>query len=202
MKYGKMMKGIGVAALALTVVSSCIVGGTLAKYTTTATGTGSAVVAKWAPSFKDSAGNAFTDSTVVSLKDTTVDAKKVADGKIAPGTEGSFSVKVGRGDTEVGFNYTITISDVTNMPKNLKFYDETGTTELTATDGVYTLTPPDNKVDADATAEKTIIVNWKWPYEATGADPTANDTDDSTDGTNAATMTFKVNITATQVATS
>ena len=199
MKYGKMMKGIGVAALALTVVSSCMVGGTLAKYTTTATGTGSAIVAKWAPSFQDGDGNAFTDSTVVSLKDTTVDPKTVADGKIAPGTAGSFSVKVGRGATEVGFSYTITISEVNNMPKNLKFYDEDGTTELTAVDGVYTLTPNENTVAADATTEKTITVNWKWPYKADGADPTANDTDDSSDGASAATMTFKVNITATQV---
>ena len=203
MKYGKMMKGIGVAALALTVVSSCMVGGTLAKYTTTATGTGSAIVAKWAPSFKDAEGGTYTNDTVVKLTDTTVDPKTVTDGRIAPGTAGSYSVKVGRGDSEVGFSYTITISDVNDKPANLDFYDEAGTTKLTAVDGVYTLTPNDNTVAADATEEKTITVNWKWPYQADGADPTANDAADNTAGAaggeNGTKMTFKVNITATQV---
>ena len=205
MKYGKMMKGIGVAALALTVVSSCIVGGTQAKYTTTATGQGSAIVAKWAPSFT-SGGSEFTDSTTISLKDTDVTADKVAADRIAPGTSGSFSIEVGRGDTEVGFTYALTISNVNNMPTNLKFYTEDDT-ELTAVDNVYNLTPADAgnptkyTIAANASATKTVTVKWKWPYEAGEPDKTANDTADSTDGTNAATMTFDINITATQVAT-
>ena len=206
MKYGKMMKGIGVAALALTVVSSCIVGGTLAKYTTTATGQGSAIVAKWAPSFT-SGGSEFKDGTTISLKDTGVTVDKVAADRIAPGTKGSFAIEVGRGTTEVGFTYALTISNVNNMPKNLKFYTE-DKTELTASaDGVYNLTPADAgnptkyTIAANDSAKKTVTVNWEWPYEAGAPDQTANDADDTTDGTNANEMTFDINITATQVAT-
>jgi len=197
-----MMKGIGVAALALTVVSSCMVGGTLAKYTTTATGTGSAIVAKWAPSFKDAAGGTYTNDTVVKLTDTTVSENKVAKDRVAPGTDGSFSVQVGGNGTEVGFTYTITISEVNNMPKNLKFYKEDGTTELDKEGDVYVLTPQDNTIAAGATGDKTITVNWKWPYE-NAAGETANDADDSAAGVaggeNGTKMAFKVNITATQI---
>ena len=38
---------LGALALALTLVSTCLMGGTLAKYTTTVTGTATATVAKW-----------------------------------------------------------------------------------------------------------------------------------------------------------
>ena len=202
MKYGKMMKGIGVAALALTVVSSCIVGGTLAKYTTTATGQGTAIVAKWAPTFQFGTNGTFSASTDVNLTDGDVtDGKKLVADKIAPGTEGSFGVQLTRGDTEVGFTYEITISEIANQPANLKFYKEDGTTELLKEGDVYKLTPTDHTMDANATgaaATKTVVVKWKWPYEKS-ANSTENDATDTADGTAGKTMSFKLNCTATQV---
>ena len=209
MKYGKMMKGIGVAALALTVVSSCIVGGTLAKYTTTATGNGSAVVAKWAPSFKNG-NNEFSDGTTVLLEDTSVDANRLKAQTIAPGTKGNFDIVVSRGDTEVAFNYSVTISDLTNCPKNLKFYsDDSYTTEITpeTVDGktIYKVIA-NTTMDADAdpvTDIQTGHVYWQWPFEASvEASKAAWDQDDNAAGTAADAdrkMTFKINCTATQV---
>ena len=213
MKYGKWMKRIGAAAFALTVVSSCIVGGTLAKYTTTVSGTGSAVVAKWAPTFKTgtniSGGGTFQDSVDVKLTDTTLNGKVVS-GRIAPGTDGSFSVQVSRGATEVEFKYSVSISDLKNRPANLKFYAEDGITELTETSagsGIYELSSDDTMGLTDGA--KTLTVCWKWPYQG---DPTeasseaeSRDAADSEAGNKAtaseaaATMTFKVNFTATQV---
>lgn len=210
MKYGKLAKRFGVAAFALTVASSCIVGGTLAKYTTTVAGTGSAIVAKWAPSFKTGTnGGAFQDSINVKLTDTTLNSK-VVDGKIAPGTDGSFSVQVSRGDTEVEFKYSVSISDLQNRPANLKFYKDSGFgTELPETSpgsGVYELSSDDTMGLTDV--DKTLNVYWKWPYEVSGEESAAaesRDTADSDTGNKAtaseaaATMTFKVNCTATQV---
>ena len=210
MKYGKMMKGIGVAALALTVVSSCMVGGTLAKYTTTATGTGSAIVAKWAPSFKGGTNGTFQDSIDVKLTDTSLNGKVVGE-KVAPGTDGSFSVQVSRGATEVEFTYSVTISDLNNCPANLKFYkDSNFTTELTKNaQGNYELVPDDGGKMGLTDSEKTLNVYWKWPYavdsEFGSQAELDRDAADSEAGNKAtaseaaATMSFKVNCTATQV---
>ena len=208
MKYGKMMKGIGVAALALTVVSSCMVGGTLAKYTTTVAGTGSAIVAKWAPSFKGGANGEFTDSIDVKLTDTSLNGK-VVNGKVAPGTDGSFSVQVSRGATEVEFKYSVTISDLNNCPANLKFYeDDKFSKELTKNEkGNYELSSSETMGLTDS--DKTLTVYWQWPYavdsESGSQAELDRDAADSEAGNKAtaseaaATMSFKVNCTATQV---
>ena len=39
---------LGALALALTLITTCLTGGTLAKYTSSTVGTGTATVAKWA----------------------------------------------------------------------------------------------------------------------------------------------------------
>ena len=208
MKYGKLLKRFGAVAFALTVASSCIVGGTLAKYTTTVAGTGSAIVAKWAPSFKTGTnGGSFSDSIDVKLTDTTLNSK-VVNGKIAPGTDGSFSVQVSSGATEVEFKYSVSISDLANRPANLKFYEDSGfATELTETSvGVYELSSNDTM--AINGADQTMTVYWKWPYDVSGEASSAAESRDAADSDTgnkataseaAATMTFKVNCTATQV---
>ena len=111
---------LGVVALVLTLVSMTLMGGTLAKYTTEVTGTGTATVAKW--SFKASdAENSSTFS--VSLKDTTLNSK-VADDKIAPGTDGSFNIVIDATGSETALDYKIAFSELTNKPDNLKFYSD------------------------------------------------------------------------------
>lgn len=211
LKYGKWMKRFGAVAFALTVASSCIVGGTLAKYTTTVAGTGSAIVAKWAPSFKGKTGGAsgtFNDSVDVELKDTTL-GNKVTDGKIAPGTDGSFSIQISPGATDVMFKYSITLSNFTNQPKNLKFYsDSTFTTELTeksAGSGIYELYKDEEMALNGADVTKTIY--WQWPYnvstesssEAESRDAEDSDTGNKATVSNADKMTFKVNCEAIQM---
>ena len=167
MKYGKMMKGIGVAALALTVVSSCIVGGTLAKYTTSVAGTGAAIVARWAPKFGDGT-NVFTDNFTVDLSDTgAVTANKVAADRIAPGTTGGFSVEVSNGAaTEVPFKYSVIISNLSsNWPANLKFYsDQSCTQEITAeSDGSYIVLNGNMALSSTESKENKTMY-WKWPF--------------------------------------
>lgn len=188
MRAGKVVKGLGMAAVALTLVSACMVGSTLAKYTTSLTGSGSAVVAKWAPKFT-SGDAAFTNSTVVSLKDTTIGTNKLTADKIAPGTDGSFSIVVEHDSgSDVAFHYTITMTNKQGMPTNLKFYSDAGfTTEITT----------DELVSADlmlGDGAATATVYWKW---ATGT--TAEDAADTANGVAAGEGTFDITCTATQI---
>ena len=214
MKYGKMMKGIGVAALALTVVSSCIVGGTLAKYTTTVTGQGSAIVAKWAPKFTKDGGD-FTGSTVVKLSDTTATGQnKVIADRIAPGTQGSFAFEIAKGDTEVAFEYSVEISDLSdNWPEQLKFYTdaecktEAELVQNAAGKNVYQVIKPTQILTNSSSTGDSGTIYWKWAFEETGAPESiaARDALDSSLGAkeneNDRTMTFKISCIATQIQT-
>ena len=66
MKRKKSIAGrLGMAAFALTLVTTCISGGTLAKYASEVTGTGTAVAAKWA--FKAGTSEAGTSDTACLL---------------------------------------------------------------------------------------------------------------------------------------
>ena len=211
MKYGKMMKGIGVAALALTVVSSCIVGGTLAKYTTSVAGTGTAIVARWAPSFGDGT-NEFTNGFTVDLSSTGVAGDdKVAADRIAPGTQGGFAVEVSNGAaTEVPFKYSVIISNLsTNWPDNLKFYsDQSCTTEIKvetsgSNSGKYIVLDGNMALSNTEKKEKKDIY-WKWPFTESGKEE-SRDAKDSTlaaqESQDARTLTFDIACVAEQLET-
>lgn len=210
MKCGKMMKGIGVAALALTVVSSCIVGGTLAKYTTSVAGTGAAIVARWAPSFGDGT-DVFSDGFTVDLSDAgAVTAGKVAADRIAPGTKGEFAVEVSNGAaTDVPFKYSVIISNLSsNWPANLKFYSDSAcTNEITPeADGSY-IVLNDSMALSGSESKETKTMYWKWPF----TDPTdassesAQDKKDSDlaklESESARTITFDIACVAEQLET-
>lgn len=108
-------------ALALTLVTSCLTGGTLAKYTTSVSGTGTATVAKWAFKAGNTTGsNSFVENSL-DLKDTTVGEKVVASGKIAPGVKGELPIYVDLSGTEVATEIKITIS-VEEITLFLKIY--------------------------------------------------------------------------------
>jgi len=195
MKAGKVVKSLGMAAVALTLVSACMVGSTLAKYTSEVTGNGTAVVAKWAPTFNGIAG---TDgqSFEVNLSDSTItDNTKLATGKIAPGTKGSFAIEVGQGGAEVAFDYTVAISAITNMPKNLKFYsaekcEPSDELNFDSVSGICQLASGNVKVGG--TVEPTTVY-WKWAADGSDADDTA-------DGVKAAAdASFTITCTATQI---
>ena len=144
---------------------------------------GSAVVAKW------DFVNDNQNTTLVPLM-ATYNAATLVNGKIAPGTEGSFSITLVNTNTDVGVNYSIKIGTIQNKPTNLKFYsDNTYTTEMTvgSTEMTGSLSPNDS-----TGVTKTIY--WKWAYNTT-----EGDTADTTDGAAAATLTIPVQISGTQV---
>lgn len=196
MKAGKLVKGLGMTAIALTLVSACMVGSTLAKYTTAVAGTGNAVVAKWSPQFTDGK-DALTENFAINLADTS-NNDKVKDTKIAPGTSGGFDIVVGRNGTETAFQYSIAVSNFANKPENLVFYTDTvNKTPIAATDGVYQIVN-DKEMVLDASADDTVHVYWEWKYETGNGDTADNKAGEGAD----LNMTFDIKCTATQMASS
>ena len=188
-----------VAVLAVTMMfTMCFVGGTFAKYTSSATGTDSATVAKW--SFKVgetdiATSDTFTFDLFKTVKDTGgADEADInpADGSIiAPGTQGSFDLIL-KNESQVNATYAIdyTVTNTGNIP--VEFSVDNGTTWKTTLDDVEATT-----LASGATAP-TITVQWRWRFEADNV--TEGDNADTTlgkDGT--ATLEVSAKVTATQV---
>ena len=181
----KKLSILAVLLLAVT-ISAYSVGGTYAKYTTTANVTGTATVAKWNVGVvaKDGSGTA---TTTINLATGLNDAN-VAEGKIAPGTTKSFTFEVSSNDTQVSYNYSIVLSNFQNMPTNFTI---TGATHNE--NGTYTV-PGGNILVSDTEKNKTATITWSWPFETTDGDD-----EDTTDGEAAKTMTFDATLVATQI---
>lgn len=187
---------LGALALALTLVSTCLMGGTLAKYTTTVTGTATATVAKW--SFKAN-GETATIADIDLGNTLKYNANNIISKVIAPGTEGSFDIIVDATGSEVGIDYTIRFSDVKNKPTNLLFYKDSEHKDPINDLFIPGNTGFDGIIDANAT-DKTVTktVYWAWSYNSTDNDvaDTAYGKDDSVDKRK---MTFRITVTGTQV---
>ena len=174
-------------------IAGVFVVGTYAKYTSEISKSGSAQVAAW---------NFATDNAGTELTfgiPTTADANTLVDNRLAPGTEGSFTINV-KNTSEVGADVTLALQSITSKPTNLKFYKtRTGSAgsyeysnELTpgdATNGVIS-----GKLAAGTTTDTPVTFYWVWAYETTNGDG-----DDTTDGQTHANLSVTVKVTGTQI---
>ncbi len=96
----KSIARLGALALAMSLVTTSMLSGTLAKYTTTIDASASATVALW------SVGTDVEDA-IVSLFDTTYD--NVVEDRVAPGTSGGFDIEL-ENASEVDVLYTVTMT--------------------------------------------------------------------------------------------
>lgn len=218
MKKKSIAMRLGVFALALTLVTASLSSGTLAKYASKANVNGKLIVATWTPTaaITDTAGDPLTQqaSDVVNLRDTLksgtiVNDKALSNDVIAPGTIGSFKVKVDGNGSQVGIKYSIkmyrTDSNSNDMPVNLKFWkgqeaDGSNSSAVVhlndAKDAASAVKiGQDGTIDAGesgSSAQRTETIWWEWPYTA------ADDADDVQDS-NAGTFTFTVLVEMTQV---
>ena len=202
---------LGVLAIVLCLMSTTLMAGTLAKYTSEATGTATAVTAKWSAKAGKSLGSLtlIGSSTNINLGNfvTTASAATVGTNLIAPGTMGKIPWALDMTGTEVGYTYRVTISadadNIARIPKNLQFFDTTGTAidiAAGAANEVFILA--EGTVAASATGlndrEHEGNVGWRWAY--TGGD--VNDTNDGISQaaiSNSRSPEFTIKITATQV---
>ena len=187
-----------VAVLAVTMMfTMCFVGGTFAKYTSSATGTDSATVAKW--SFKVgetdiATTDTFTFDLFKTIKDSNgtdneSDMSPVDGTIIAPGTQGSFDLVLTNA-SQVTAQYAIdyTVTNTGNIP--VQFSVDGGTTW---TNDLADVAASDSTKLAANSGTTTITVQWKWVFDG-------NDANDTALGSAAtATLTVAAAVTATQV---
>ena len=124
---------IAVLVLALALITSCFVGTTFAKYTSTGDGSSSARVALWKVT-TGAAGTAVingADSVTFDLFDTIKDTGgtaaetdvKVGDDEniIAPGTEGSFDLIIkNASEVTAAYGLSFTLTNTANVPLEFK----------------------------------------------------------------------------------
>ena len=189
----KKKKIIAIVAILSAIVISFLGGQTFSKYITEVKGTGSAQVAMW--SFKVYGDNEQTQNVKLA---STVDDNTLVDNKIAPGTKGSFSIKIDGEGSDVGINYNIKVQNETQKPANL-FYTYQGKTYTDLNELALEASGTINADDSNKVKE--ILVNWEWPYQ-TGSDEISkskNDAQDTQDGKNISNYTFDIVVTGTQV---
>ena len=192
-----------VAVLAVTMMfTMCLVGGTFAKYTSSATGNDNANVAKW--SFKVgetdiATRDTFTFDLFQTITDSDLTSAETdiapADGSIiAPGTSGKFSIAI-QNLSEVNATYAIdyTVTNTGNIP--VQFSVDGG---AHWTNDLADVAASDSTKLAANSGTTTITVQWRWRFEADNV--TEGDNADTTlgkDGT--ATLEVSAKVTATQV---
>lgn len=205
MKYKRkssMMVRLAALLVVTMMFTMCFVGGTFAKYTSSAGGTDGASVAKW--NIKVNNANIVkTDIFTFDLFDTIKDSDLInaetdmapADGSIiAPGTGGKFDIVI-KNDSQVNATYKIdyTVTNENGIP--VKF----STDKTQWHDSIGQLNVSDVQIDKNASA--TVTVYWKWNYEGNPAGDTADTAlgKAAAGGTNVPGIFVSAKVTATQV---
>ena len=194
MKKNVMMRIASVLMIAV-LLTTCVISGTFAKYTASATGTASATVAKWSFNVgttdiaaSDTATFAFDlFATILDANDgddklegnATTD-NDVAEKKIAPGTQGSFDIVL-TNTSEVTAEVAIDFNDTQydNLAAFLNITIKCG--EDVYADG--------QTIEIPMEETRTVTVTWEWPFDG--------NTDNEL-GRDAATYDLVATVTATQ----
>ncbi len=184
MKKTKLMRA-ALLLLVLTLITSCFVGGTFAKYTTSANGTDSARVAKWGVTVTANGGtfaNTYatdTGNVVGAIANSVVSADKV----IAPGTKGNMvgMTITGTPEVAVSVNYAAnfkvkdwTVDDKFYCPLQIKVgktmidgvkFNDAAAFENAVNNEISTY----NKnyaagTDLSTASVTTPSVSWEWPF--------------------------------------
>lgn len=187
MNKSNLVARLSVLTIALTLVTTSLIGGTLAKYTTTVTGDGSATVAKW--SFKATSGGQTI--TTINLGET-ADTAYLAKERIAPGSKGSFNIEIDATGTETGLEYVISLGNVENPISSVQFCkDEACKSPITISNS-GDVEVVKKAIAADASTKKvTETIYWQWKTTTDEADTTLGENTSSP-------MIFDIKVTGTQ----
>lgn len=203
---------LGALALALTMVTTCLTGGTMAKYVTTVSATGSATVAKFDVDIKGNNSKFTSETTTIDNLFTTGWNAPVTGGvkkdMLAPGVYGYFDIVV-ENKSEV----MVKISDVKITPANNgKIRMKFALTEVTADDK-----PVSFNIESEDDLQRGIVeglkgnIGWQdsdkskkvrvwWTWDVGGSDEADKaDTAIGSYGSDAPTYGLTISITAEQV---
>lgn len=196
MEKNKTMKMILITLL-IAMIALVLVSGTYAKYTSSASGSDTARVAKWSFTVGGTdivAENTFTFDLFKTIKDTdgkteTDVVSANADKVIAPGTSGSFDLVLeNKSETSAKYGITYTVTNTASIPVQFSVNGKDWTDNLAN----VVESDTDTKLAAN-NGTKTITIQWKWAYDG----------DDTTDvnlgkvGT--AKLIVQADVTATQI---
>ncbi len=193
MKKKSIIARVGVMAAALTLATTSLMSGTLARYTTSAAGTAQAVVAKWGAKFQAGSKDLSTaETTVIKLTDTTnttatvsyasqtsdtVD--KAADGShmLAPGMSGSVPITIDMTGAEVDTDWYVTLGvpdTGIDFPENMTFtVSGAGVTAVSKTGKELMSMESEVEVGSGTVVKKsaaggnqkiTVSLEWSWPW--------------------------------------
>ena len=195
------------ALLVLALLSTCVIGGTFAKYTSTATGTATATVAKWSFKVGTTEIANLTPQTItfnlfetINESDTTTAEGDVAAGKIAPGTGGQVAITV-ENTSEVTAKYKITFAIAENTAGiPLEFSADGGSTWKRFNEDLSGLYYEKNPLASGAT-DSACVIKWRWAFDG-ASDPASIVTDayDTELGIAAQTSAPTITVSATVVA--
>ena len=196
MKNNKTVKFMALV-LFVTILAIILVSGTYAKYTTSATGSDTATVAKWSiklgnEDIAKSTEKTFTIdlfSTITNTDGSEEKNVKKTDGSlIAPGTMGSFTLLSLKNESEVNAKYSVTYTLANESGVPLEF--TTNKDDESSWKSDFTaVNVSDEALATDATAT-TATVYWRWAFTK----DTARDTSDTTLGTTTPTVTLTAKI--------
>ena len=185
--------------------------GSVAKYTSTASGQDSVSVAKWEFTVEDvniAQATAQTFSfnlfNTINEEDTTTTESNVSTGLIAPGTGGSFTVDIAN-KSQVDAKYTLVLEE-TNTSNVYIQYSLDGTDWDDDFTTINENTDKTKGVDIEReTGTTSVTVYWRWCYEGTTTGAHAGQTDDAdtllgiAGQTTAPSVTVLATLTAVQV---
>lgn len=176
MKKNKLMR-VACALLVVTLLSTCVISGTFAKYVAQGSARNTVQVAKWSIEYKgekDTAAtqlavNGSTPTVSFDLFSTVLDSDgssetDVAQGKIAPGTKGAFKFTV-ENKSEVTAKVSFAVTETKgNIPLTFKVNGATGTSLKKLMESEAATSRLDMP-GAEGASKKVYTVEWEWPFE-------------------------------------
>ncbi|RJW37567.1 hypothetical protein DXC92_20970 [Clostridiales bacterium TF09-2AC] len=166
---------LGAFALALTLITTSMMGSTLAKYVSEAEGTGTVAIAKWGVTPKDIEGNDISGSTFdFTLAGTKKKNDNVQADVVAPGDTGEIKYVIEDKGTEVGYTCKVEL-DTSQLDSDIgaviKFYTSD---DFSAASIVKDNKVANKTVGADATdaADRGLegSIYWRWETDTDTAD--------------------------------
>jgi len=201
----KKIKSLRLASILLigTLLTTCLLGGTFAKYTTAASGSSNATVANWSIRANDQEiavspqiGYNFAVFDTINDADGESTEQDVVDNRIAPGTGGSFDMTV-QNKSEVSAKYSIALTETNELKVPIQ-YSLDGTNWYDSISKISEDKLTDLVLQTNS-SKVTHTLYWRWAFDSSTANAPAlqNDASDSQIGHPADGSTAKVIVTAT-----
>lgn len=181
-----------VTVLMLVFLIAMVLGYTYAKYVNSREVSSSTDIAAW--SFAGAISNTSSETTTTISLANPENADSNVNGKLAPGTSGSFRIIVNAAGSEVDVDYDVLLKGTeSSKPANLYFtcsdlenaVDDEGNlikyyslADMLAVDDTTGKSNMSGTITTDQNSTpKVITVNWEWPYESTIAGSTQEELD-------------------------